>query len=138
MSSADRINEYEAAVEYGFSPELLRWLTQNAVVNNEKLPFDEVDGVFYFTREALRELDKKMSGKWPMPPKGTRPIIPAGIQREIKEEARFSYPVCHWAQGELAHIRAVSKTCCNHPANLIYLCPNHHSEYDFGHARRRP
>ena len=129
----DRISEFKAAVEFGFSPDLLRWLTDYPVVDNEKLPHTEQDAIYYFKRSDIEKLDKKMSGKWPLPSKGTRPTIPAGIEREIKEEAQFACPACHRNQGELAHIRPVAKTYCNHPFNLIFLCPNHHQEYDFGY-----
>jgi len=133
MSKSKKINEYEAAIEFGFSPELLRWFTKNPIIDEEKLPFKEVDGLYFFRILDLHKINKKMLGKWPLPAKGTRPTIPAGIKREIKEEAQFSCPVCHRPQGELAHIRPVSKTYCNHPNNLIFLCPNHHSEYDYGY-----
>jgi len=34
--------------------------------------------------------------------------------------------------GEVAHIEAVAATLNNAPNNLIYLCPNHHTKYDYG------
>ena len=130
------INEYEAAVEYGFSPDLLRWLTENAVVDGVKLPFNEKHKVYYFSRKDLDELDSKMSGKWPLSSKGKRPHVPEGIANEIKRESYCCCPICHRNQGEVAHINAVAKTLCNHPKNLIFLCPNHHSEYDLGYAAK--
>jgi len=133
MIDSEKINEFKAAVEFAFSPDLLRWFTANPVLDNEILPFKEEDGIYYFSRSDIKRLDTKMHGKWPLPSKGSRPTIPAGIKREIKEEAQFACPVCHRAQGELAHIHSVATTFCNHPANLLYLCPNHHAEYDFGH-----
>lgn len=133
MNDSVRINEFKAAVEFGFSPDLLRWFTQNPVIDNEVLPYIEEFGVYFFLRHDLESLHGKMLSKWPLPPKGSRPTIPAGIQREIKEEAQFSCPVCHRPQGELAHIHAVAKSYCNHPFNLLFLCPNHHTEYDYGH-----
>ena len=35
--------------------------------------------------------------------------------------------------GEIAHIEAVATTLNNAPSNLIFLCPNHHTKYDFGY-----
>ena len=130
---SERLNEYEASIKYGFSPELLRWLTENPVVDKEVLPYEEVLSIYYFKEEDLKALDTKMSGFWPIPKKGSRPTMPAGIKREIKEEAYFSCPVCHRTPGEVAHIKPVAKSYSNHPKNLLFLCANHHTEYDFGH-----
>ena len=128
-----KINEYEAAVEFGFSPELLRWFTSFSVIDDEKLAYQEINSLYVFKLSDLQKIDKKMLGKWPLPPSGTRPTIPEGIKREIKKEAQFCCPVCKSVQGELAHIRPVAKTLCNHPNNLIFLCANHHTEYDYGY-----
>ncbi len=45
MSNSKEINEFIAAVEFGFSPELLRWLTANPVIV-KKLPFREENGIY--------------------------------------------------------------------------------------------
>ena len=126
------LNEYEAAIAYGFSPELLRWLTKNPIIDNKLLNFTEKNGLYYFKIAGLQHIDQKMAGKWPIPPKGKRPTIPSGIKREIKKEARYRCPICNTNQGEAAHIKAVSKSYCNHPNNLLFLCPDHHTEYDYG------
>jgi RecJ-like exonuclease len=125
--------EYKAAVLYGFSPTLLRWLTKNPIIDSTLLPFKEKNGIYYYEVADLDSLNTKMNGKWPVPPKGTRPIIPTGIRREILAEARNTCPVCHTNIGEIAHIYAVANTYCNHPRNLVYLCPNHHTLYDYGY-----
>jgi len=133
MATPDTLNEFEAAVQYSFSPELLRWFTQNPVVDSNLLNCNIIDDIYYFNRNDLDKLDQKLQQKWPLPPKGSRPTIPSGIAREIKQEARFKCPACGSDIGELAHIIAVNTSFCNHPANLIYLCPTHHSLYDYGH-----
>lgn len=124
------INEYEAALRFNMSPTLLRWLTLNSVIDKAKLKFEEHNEVYYYDQAELTNLNTKMEGRWPKTEKGQRPNIPAGIKREIKQEARFCCPVCNKSHGEVAHIDCVSATHCNHPKNLIYLCPDHHTEYD--------
>ena len=130
MGTDNFINEFEAALRFNFSPELLRWMTQYGVVDGKKLSFKEEHELYYFDVAELDALNKKMEGKWPKSAKGKRPNIPSQIIKEIKQEAGFSCPVCNKNIGEVAHIDAVSETQCNHPKNLIFLCPNHHTEYD--------
>ena len=124
------INEYEAALKFDLSPSLLRWLTSNAILDKTKISYQERDEVYYYDQDELASLNKKMEGKWPKTAKGQRPNIPEGIKREIRSEARSSCPVCNKSHGEIAHIDCVSATHCNHPKNLIFLCPDHHTEYD--------
>lgn len=124
------INEYEAALRFDLSPALLRWITANGIVDKTKLKHEEHDEIYYYDQEELAKLNKKMEGKWPKTEKGQRPNIPSGIKREIKQEARFTCPACNKSHGEIAHIDGVSATHCNHPKNLIFLCPDHHTEYD--------
>lgn len=130
MTSNKHISEYDAALRFNFSPELLRWMTKNGVVDKTRLSFEIKNEIYYFDIDELNELNKKMEGQWPKTAKGQRPGIPTEIKNEIKREARFSCPVCNRNTGEVAHIDPVSATNCNHPKNLIYLCPNHHTEYD--------
>lgn len=124
------LNEYDAALAFDMSPTLLRWLTSNGVVDKSKLSFESRNEVYYYDRNELQKLNQKMEGKWPKTPKGKRPHIPEGIKREIKQEAKSACPVCNKCYGEIAHIDCVAKTQCNHPKNLIFLCPDHHTEYD--------
>ncbi len=125
-----RINEYEAALRFDLSPTLLRWLTSNSIIDKTKLKYEEHNNIYYYNIDDLIALNKKMEGKWPKNTSGKRPNIPEGIKREVKAEACHSCPVCNKSYGEVAHIDPVSATHCNHPKNLIYLCPNHHTEYD--------
>ncbi|HHF2959542.1 TPA: hypothetical protein ACPJ0D_004798 [Vibrio diabolicus] len=124
------LNEYDAALAFDMSPTLLRWLTLNGVVDKSKLSFESRNEIYYYDRNELQKLNQKMEGKWPKTPKGNRPHIPEGIKREIKREARSACPVCNKCYGEIAHIDCVATTQCNHPKNLIFLCPDHHTEYD--------
>jgi len=124
------LNEYEAALVFDMSPTLLRWMTVNGVVDKTKLSFEERNEIYYYDKEELHRLNLKMAGKWPKNSKGKRPNIPEGIKREIKHEARNACPACNKSYGEIAHIDSVAATHCNHPKNLIFLCPDHHTEYD--------
>lgn len=124
------ISEYEAALRFDLSPTLLRWITSHGVLDRTKLSYEERDEIYYYDQDELTTLNQKMEGKWPKTNTGQRPYIPEGIKREIKHEARSACPVCNKSYGEIAHIDRVSATHCNHPKNLIFLCPDHHTEYD--------
>ncbi|GKQ99983.1 hypothetical protein KAM461_42330 [Aeromonas hydrophila] len=124
------LNEYEAALAFDMSPTLLRWFTSYEIFDKTKLSFKLENEIYYYDREELISFNKKMEGKWPKTGDGKRPRVPEGIKREIKQEARSACPVCNKSYGEIAHIDAVAATHCNHPKNLIFLCPDHHTEYD--------
>lgn len=124
------INEYEAAIKFDLSPTLLRWMAANSIFDKTRITYEERDEVYYYSQDELEHLNKKMEGRWPKTAIGKRPNIPEGIKREIRHEARNSCPACNKSYGEIAHIDPVSATHCNHPKNLIFLCPDHHTEYD--------
>lgn len=129
------LTEIEAALEVGMSPTLLRWLTKNPpkAKSDRTLPCHVEDGEYFYARQALREFDAFLAEAWPHKP-GKRPHVPAGIREEIKLEAYCECAVCHnMNDGEAAHIVPVAGTLCNHPKNLIWMCPSHHTGYDFGH-----
>lgn len=64
---------------------------------------------------------------------GTRPTIPAYIQEDVRAECHQQCAICgSMDNGELAHIEPVADSYSNSPDNLILLCPNHHTEYDYG------
>ena len=72
---------------------------------------------------------------WPLPENGKRPSIPNLIKEDIKRESHYSCAICgHMDNGEVAHIEPVSETLNNSPDNLIFLCPNHHTKYDYGYT----
>lgn len=131
---AETLSEYQAAQQFKLSPTLLRWLTSyDAKGDGKKLPYTVKSGIYYFNEKELADFDAHLRLPWPKPTASERPRIPTGIQQEIKEEAHFQCPVCNTNIGELAHIDPVARTFNNHPHNLIYLCSNHHTVYDFGH-----
>ncbi|TDX02176.1 zinc finger domain-containing protein [Dinghuibacter silviterrae] len=133
MRSSNLISEFEAAQEVKISPTLLRWFTSYAAKDDgRKLMFEIRDGLYYYDKKELLDFSSYLHLPWAKPPRGTRPSIPAGIITEIKTESHYRCPICNTNMGELAHIKPVSKTFDNHPHNLIYLCPNHHTAYDFG------
>lgn len=130
----DKITEFEGAVFVKMSPDLLRWCTIYAPKNDGvKLKYEEKDGVYYYSKKGLGKFSVHLQSPWAKPTNGARPTIPLGIKTEIKKEAEHRCPVCRTNAGELAHIDPVSLTFNNHPHNLIYLCPNHHTYYDYGH-----
>lgn len=128
------LSEIDAALVVSMSPELLRWLTSYAPKpGGRKLPFEERDGEYFYDRSELLDFDAFLSAPWAHHD-GQRPPVPAGIRREIQIEAHSTCAVCpHMNDGEAAHIVAVAKSFNNHPSNLIWLCPNHHTAYDYGH-----
>jgi DnaJ-class molecular chaperone len=129
-----QISEFEGAVMLKISPQLLRWFTSHAPKKDKlKLNFKVKDGVYYYSKEDLDNFNRNLNSPWPKPVKGQRPIIPQGIQQEIKKEAGHCCTICRTNVGELAHIEPVVQTLNNHPHNLIYVCPNHHTVYDYGH-----
>jgi hypothetical protein len=127
------ISEYEAAQLVKLSPTLLRWFTSyDAKGDNLKLNFEARDGIYYYDKKTLLDYNTNLQTPWKKPAASTRPGIPKGIKDEIKLEAYFMCPVCHTNSGEVAHIEPVHTTLNNHPHNLIFLCPNHHTVYDYG------
>jgi rubrerythrin len=127
------LNEIEAALYLKMSPSLIRWLTSHAPKKGEsrKLRFLKKEGSKLFFEEAeLDSFNKYLQEPWPVSPNQKRPNIPNEIDTEIKQEARFRCAICEESEGEIAHIDPVHLSKCNHPHNLIYLCPNCHTKYD--------
>lgn len=135
MPKPDLLTEVEAAMLVGMSPTLLRWLTSYAPKSGDsrKLAFVEEKGAYFYSKEELLAFDEYLRQPWP-PVRGARPTIPTGILFEVKSEAGFQCAFCgHGNDGEAAHIEPVSKSFSNHPHNLIWSCPNHHTAFDHGH-----
>ncbi len=133
---AKQLTEIEAAIRVRISPDLLRWFTRYAPKHgcSRKLPFTERDGEYFYNEEELIDFNDYLKKPWPRPAGAKRPHVPEGIRQEIKIEANHKCAFCEYTNsGEGAHIDAVHKGGCNHPHNLIWSCPNHHSEYDLGH-----
>jgi hypothetical protein len=131
----NKLTEIEAAIRVKMSPALLRWFTSYAPKLNStrKLPFTETGGEYFYDSDELDAFDSFLNEPWPCPPGQARPSVPTGVEREIKREAHYKCAFCEYqAHGEGAHIDPVAKSKCNHPHNLIWSCPNHHTEYDHG------
>jgi hypothetical protein len=130
-----KLSAIGAALLVRMSPDLLRWFTEHAPKKGSarKLPFVKRTGLYFYRRKDLEAFDTFLRQPWPHTP-GNRPPVPVGIRREIRLEAHSGCAVCHHGNdGEAAHIVAVASSLNNHPENLIWLCPNHHTRYDKGH-----
>lgn len=130
------LDQYEAAVLLGMSPELLRFLTiyQAKWKDGRKLQVKkEVGGVLYFDKSELNDYSNWLKAPWPSK-EGTRPGIPEGIRNEIRVEANLECALCGKSgqSGEAAHIDPIKTSKNNHPHNLIWLCSNHHTNFDNG------
>ncbi len=131
------LSEIQAAVRLRMSPRLLRWMSSySPKCDGRKLGYrTAVDASREYEEAELVAFDKYLRAPWPTPPKGERPHRPEGILQEVKIEAGCGCALCEWMNNcEAAHIEAVAKSHSNHPHNLLWACPNHHTEYDKGHA----
>ncbi|MDQ5936982.1 MAG: hypothetical protein QG574_4322 [Cyanobacteriota bacterium erpe_2018_sw_21hr_WHONDRS-SW48-000092_B_bin.40] len=131
------ISELEAALLLGISPQLLKNFTQNCPKTGQTklLQFvEERSGVLYFLKDNLVHYDAYLREKWPTREAATRAHIPDSVKSEIRRESRFGCAICqHTNNLEVAHIKSWKTSKCNHPHNLLLLCPNHHTQYDYGH-----
>ncbi|WP_211109606.1 HNH endonuclease signature motif containing protein [Azospirillum tabaci] len=86
-----------------------------------------------FDENELSSYAEYLAEPWPKPEKGGRPAIPKIFRDDVKDESHYACAICGYMDnGEVAHIDAVANTLNNSPSNLIYLCPNHHTKYDYG------
>lgn len=135
------LNEYQAAALVGLSPKLLRWFSGNAPKQDStrKLEVRKAEDAAFVDREHLLEFNNWLKMPWPHKP-GQRPPIPAGIRREIREEASGQCAMCNTNADscEAAHIEPVATSKNNHPENLIWLCSNHHTKFDNGSLGPKP
>jgi len=119
------MNYKEAACHLDMTVKLLKWFTRNAV-KGEKL-IEVTPGNFDLTE--LNKFNEHLKAKWP-----TR-NVPAGISYELKREAKGICGNCqqHSFNLEEAHIDRKGREVtdyCQHPHNLILLCPTCHKRYD--------
>ncbi|MGI8729742.1 MAG: hypothetical protein ACR2LK_07065 [Solirubrobacteraceae bacterium] len=129
----------EAAIKSGFSIELVESLTKKCPRPGETrlLQAAALDGTLYVTDAELDSYLVYLRMPWPRPSGGGRPHIPEAIARDVRAECHQSCAICgDMNSGELAHMDAVADTLNNSPDNLLFLCPNHHTEYDYGHKVR--
>ena len=131
------ITKIEAAMKLGVSVELIEYFAKKCPKSGEKvklIPVKTELGEMY-DESKLIEFNNYLNRPWPLPKKGNRPVIPDAIKEDIKQESYYSCSICGFMDsGEVAHIEAVSSTLNNSPENLIFLCPNHHTKYDFGYT----
>ena len=126
----------EAAIKSGFSVELIDGLTNRCPKpgDDRVLEASNIDGTIHVREADLDGYLVYLRSPWPLPAGGNRPRIPDAIARDVREEAHHSCAICgDLNKGELAHIDPVAKTLNNSPDNLLLLCPNHHTEYDYGY-----
>lgn len=136
IEPGDELSVTEAALLVGMSPELLSWFISHAPKWNDsrKLPLArKIEGVPVFKKSELVDFNVWLSKPWPAPV-GARPHIPTKIRDEIINEVGNLCAICHEHSKacEAAHIDPVAQSKNNHPHNLIWLCANHHTEYDKG------
>ncbi|MEZ6099318.1 MAG: hypothetical protein R3E01_10125 [Pirellulaceae bacterium] len=131
------LTKIEAACLLGIGVELLDYFTSRCPKpkQNRKLKIAKTskEAGSLFDRSELIAFAQYLHEPWPSPKKGTRPNLPPAIKKDIAREAHLACAVCGLMNRcEVAHIDPVADTLNNGPDNLIYLCPNHHTEYDYG------
>lgn len=114
----------QAAHELRVTVHLLKWFTRYGALGDK---LEEVDG--QFDRDALSTFDAHLKGAWP------DRRVPAGIQDELLREARGACVLCQKPCDvlEQAHVQRKGievQHYCQHPHNLVLLCPDCHSRYD--------
>jgi DnaJ-class molecular chaperone len=130
------IHKIDAAIKLGISMELLESFISRCPKPHENVKLQThkmAKGEILIDEDELLRFQNYLNNPWPLPPKGTRPNIPKAIIDDIKAESSYACAICgDMNNGEIAHIEAVADTYNNSPDNLIYLCPNHHTQYDKG------
>jgi Zn-finger nucleic acid-binding protein len=130
-----KMNKINAAIFLCVSVELIDYFTNNCPKSGESrtLPVERTEHGDFFLRDDLIKYSVYLNKPWPKTKSGTRPTVPTAIRDDIKRESHHACAICgHMENGEIAHIEAVARTYNNSPDNLILLCPNHHSKYDYG------
>jgi DnaJ-class molecular chaperone len=126
----------EAATASGFSIELLDSLTKRCPKSGQTrvLTAKAMDGAVYIDDRELQAYLMYLGEPRPLPASGTRPRVPDAIARDVREECHQCCAICgDMNHGEIAHIDPVADSLNNSPDNLILLCSNHHTEYDYGY-----
>ena len=128
------LSRIDTAIRLGISIELLDYFATTAPKNDGRiLKSKNVDGDAFFDEAEVADFQKHLRLPWSRPKGGGRPQIPKAILTDIKEEAHHACAICgHLDNGEVAHIDPVATSLDNSPDNLILLCPNHHTKYDYG------
>ncbi len=130
------LSKVEAAIKLGVSIELIEYFIKKCPKSGQKRKLAVVGTAMgdMIDENELLSFQKYLNEPWPLPASGQRPIIPEPIKEDIRQESHLWCAICGYANGcEVAHIYPTSDTLNNSPENLIYLCPNHHTEYDLGY-----
>ena len=128
----------ESARKVGWSIELIKYLTKNCPKHGEdrKLPSKKIGDDVFIEESDLLTYQHYLNEPWPVPDKKDRPPMREAIAEDVKAESHYECAICgRGDHNEVAHIIAVSDGECNSPDNLIFLCPNHHTAYDYGFKR---
>jgi len=126
----------EAAIKSGFSAELLESLATRCPKPREHrvLQTSQIGGDVYIDDGELDDYLIYLRSPWPVSKGAGRPRVPDAIARDVREECHHACAICgDMNNGEVAHIDPVADTLNNSPDNLLLLCPNHHTEYDYGY-----
>lgn len=130
------LNILETAILMQVGVELVEYFMNNCPKRGESttLPYYMKNDHPYFERDKVISYMSYLNKPWPRSPKGQRPHIPERIKEDVKRESFYACAICgDMNNGEIAHIEPVSLYSNNSPINLIYLCPNHHTQYDYGY-----
>ena len=117
----------EAAHRLRMTVKLLHWCTQHSIKGDDRKLFEAEPGKF--EECELNEFNAHLHSAW-----NTR-YVPAEVKRELQREARGQCGMCDATNDclEMAHIDRKDNELsyhCQHPHNLMLLCPNCHSRYD--------
>ena len=128
----------ESARKLGWSVELLKYLTANCPKHGEtrKVQFKKIGDNIFIEESDLLAYQRYLNEPWPIPDGQKRPPMRDAIADDVKAESHYECAICgRGDHNEIAHINAVAHCASNSPDNLIFLCPNHHTAYDFGFKR---
>lgn len=130
------LNKVESAMLLNITVELLEYFVSYAAKgkNSRKLKVEKrIDGEWYFLDSELNSFRIYLSEPWPKPDKGQRPYLPENIKDDVKHESHHGCAICGLVtKCEVAHIEASKDSYNNSPDNLLLLCSNHHTDYDYG------
>lgn len=130
------LTKLEAALRLGVGVELLDYFVRRCPkpTQQRKLTCITSGEDSLFNQNELDSFWSYLAEPWPIPANGDRPRMPDPIAEDIKRESHYECAICgNMNHGEVAHIKPVAGTLNNRPDNLIFLCPNHHTEYDLGY-----
>jgi hypothetical protein len=113
------------------SAQLVRWFTQNTVCGTR---LQATGNPARFKEAEVKRFDEKLRGAW------NNKNVPTEVSRELRREASGKCAMCDQPNDHLeeAHIKRKGVELphhCQHPSNLILMCPNCHTRYDSNKGR---